>query len=1148
MNKNTIQLFSNDTKLLVGSKVKLKFENTNFWIFNSTVSEQLTEPDLSYNSGYTFVLYANDSSGNAKNLNDPILKGDSIGLYSPTNSNFLSVQTTGLIFKQCNNDFLVLSDDMRDKTPVETKFTINLARNGKYLSLVNKQLVMADEFDDGHKGPNYPFKYISFWDYWRLYGFNRCNLLIGTWIANKANITTVWRFTPPPGYVCPGDMIYTRLEQGNETNYKQPKELEEGKVMIVFIKEYDNPADPYAKKLTISQMVFKNNMFWDCFAVVGGNYINEVDAAVSLYEGKDSVIPGYNTVLADSFQIPNVQPIIYGIRVDLIQNTDGSAFNNEMRAPSKVDKYFKEGGRQIAGSKDLWGGCDYYAWVSTIGYDRRNIMGIPPPGEKIEHGEQLFTHLFKGLKARWPGDTGKNLAVNILFSDLQKNLCCSGLIAESKECGVEIPYNPNVPTTERMSGLTTKSNTCKAFAQAVCKADKPTTFTSKFCQPDGGFGYCITNGSNPDAIGNDGKFSCDDEYIKFCNTPLTNASGVPVKDANGNIRYKNYEDYPDMCACFMKQEFLIPYCNAYAKRLGISKNKIALKALSLDTSDPVNNCNAPCKVIPLCRLGETVPTNFMGINNHPRAGKAVKGGAGRDRANCGDTTLCIQTVTVNNDGSIGDLKINQDAKCQNDLQKRCVTDTNNPNAPNVTVVYSSCTGAYTNTGNTRKFFKTIIDEKNQECGSNGDKEDCAEYDLTSVTDSCKDGIRDYSIKQLMSKVTKSDAEDSFRTLYPKDINNHSPNVVFDATNFQPKVLSNCGDCVTDYQPVNECYLDGNNWKQKFTKNKVIKQPFNTGLVCPLNSIPEVRDCSTDKDCELELRESPEGCVDGLKTWEYNIKSNSSGNGKTCDIKLLEINKEVADLNPQVTISPDLTKVTATVDCGECKVEYVVDTTMNNGKCFYDTVSGKYVIQKIAKLTKPAVGAGVCPEELLKLVDKDKKLEECNQNQDCEFNVTPTTDVCDDVLGKRTLTFSLSKPPLNKGALCDVVGRNVARKYKNATSSYNAENKTLTVLSECDKSKDCEIDTVKTSDECKDSVNTQKYKIKSNKVKNGKDCTTIAKTLLQIPEGGVVKEINNEIVVTSTCESSSKTMYIIIGVVIFLIILSISLFFILRRRN
>ncbi len=47
MNKNTIQLFSNDTKLLVGSKVKLKFENTNFWIFNSTVSEQITEPDLS---------------------------------------------------------------------------------------------------------------------------------------------------------------------------------------------------------------------------------------------------------------------------------------------------------------------------------------------------------------------------------------------------------------------------------------------------------------------------------------------------------------------------------------------------------------------------------------------------------------------------------------------------------------------------------------------------------------------------------------------------------------------------------------------------------------------------------------------------------------------------------------------------------------------------------------------------------------------------------------------------------------------------------------------------------------------------------------------------------------------------------------------
>ena len=156
---------------------------------------------------------------------------------------------------------------------------------------------------------------------------------------------------------------------------------------------------------------------------------------------------------------------------------------------------------------------------------------------------------------------------------------------------------------------------------------------------------------------------------------------------------------------------------------------------------------------PLCKLGAQVPTSrsVSRANNSVVIGKNFP-----DK--CKNTELCIQDVTVNNSGVIGEVKVNQNANCQTSLQSICIEQGKNLQGQTIgNVKYSSCTNSKTSTdGKLLTFTKKIVEDITGECGDLGKDIICAEFDLTSKTETKVAGRRNINYRQTIPSSSPSD--------------------------------------------------------------------------------------------------------------------------------------------------------------------------------------------------------------------------------------------------------------------------------------------------------------------------------------------------------------------------------------------------------
>ena len=302
--KKSFNLYCNDSVLKVNSKVILKVENMDLYVYKNQLIQSSTKPN--FDSGFAFTI-----SCPGKNNGANIKTGDQIKLYNNDSKLFLAttlnVVTLGSItFGATNTDqFFISSEDLPSGSDIKTDTVVFLSQKGLIFTAnvdikgiqeiqkakdnarglcmesygwdfegavmrnkgqdpclnagsniqVPNYLYLGQDFDDGHRTPNHPFMYVSVWDYWkqnphrceRIFGMTRdrcCESRCGlakrdrNYFYGGPNNCMAWRFQPPPGYICPGDLVIMRNqdETGIDKYNYEIQENYEGKIMLVFIK------------------------------------------------------------------------------------------------------------------------------------------------------------------------------------------------------------------------------------------------------------------------------------------------------------------------------------------------------------------------------------------------------------------------------------------------------------------------------------------------------------------------------------------------------------------------------------------------------------------------------------------------------------------------------------------------------------------------------------------------------------------------------------------------------------------------------------------------------------------------------------------------------------------------------------------------
>ena len=587
--------------------------------------------------------------------------------------------------------------------------------------------------------------------------------------------------------------------------------------------------------------------------------------------------------------------------------------------------------------------------------------------------------------------------------------------------------------------------------------------------------------------------------------------------------------YPDMCACFASTKDLKGDCDVIADTMKIRNNKPAKKVLNLDTDDPLQ-CNQNCAVNPLCRV-QTVP----GGQGYPvnREGRYVMQGFIQDKGTCEDKNICIQTAVINNEGKIGKLTINQKIEscsaykskfCQNSVLSKC--DTQNGQG---------------------LFAKRVIEEKDGgTCSTNLDSLQCAKINLTPTFDICNNGVRTIKYKQELSdKINEDDVKDALKTLITPEMKELNPRVEYIKESREGIICTDCQDCEMGFETKTDCYLEDGKWKVKATKTKVLTQPKNKGKVCQIDNSVQITDCTSDKDCAVSVKTQDDGCVSGKRSMTFNIDSFSSGNGKTCENAVLEKVPQLFKDNA-VSVSISDRVATASIPCRDCVVDYKIDSSSNNGKCYFDGT--KSVIKKIPFIKKQALNGGKCDVNLNKPL-----IEECKFDQDCVFNDEPSsTGLCFN--GEKTLEFDVKMPPSNNGKSCTDVGKTFGSRYTKDTSKNIFSNNKLYVKTSCEKQQDCEIEKTPYQKGCdiQTGNGVELYKILSPQKNGGKTCSEVITELLPDISSQDIKEDSSKVLVQKPCigvesiktrvKTDKRISYsIVIILLIILLILIISLY-------
>jgi len=992
----------------------------------------------------------------------------------------------------------------------------------------------------------------------------------------------VFRLYPPDGYVSLGDIVSAYYPSDGDKRYK-PWEVygnalsqTQRRQQLVFVKQSAGPnKEPYAKQVFLGNIV--NPTYPDCNSndfnasysrswgkdtywgfniyrerigyVRDGklmrlprkdDYENAQSSSVFMWRGND-LDGGRYLCLSNSFQYNSHDWSIsspgnrnvWAVRSDLAMNLKESDLdiNESILQTPIIDN--PSAGRLILDSID-WGSGLNFAFYSTLMIFNRKRLdnSIIPPNQP---GRRTFLPAFDGViceragKQNWAGVTtsgGWNFDSNeflrfkyylrfyMLIPYNSKNYCC--LTNQSSQSTItECGWGPFLTNPQ--------SAVCQDFGRELCRADNPNMLTSSYCLDT----VCKTSPSD------DKPLNCDAEFKELCKIKLDG-------------KYYYYDRYPDICSCFMPDDFLKTACDDMATQLGIKNNPAGMKVLNIDTTDP-DQCNQNSCLNPMCGKTavitttshkKTFPRAFeAGIN---RDGKPVIKGATTDRSKCEDRNVCIQSVTINNEGKIGELNINQQiASCGGYKDKRCQRST-----------FSRCE---IHKGN-GLFVKKLEKELDKGlCGTVGDEVECAQFTTTPIFDECNNGIRTTVFRQTKYNYDEADVLDALKVYMPQDIKDNRGSAYFDAKDNYGFYMSQCANCEMGYEGKGDCFLDGNVWKQELTKTKVLNQKKNLGKDCEASSEKVVLGCQLDKDCKVSIKTNDSGCQNNIREIEYKIDSLNSKNGKTCRDAILDsLPKIFKDNFPSVRFAPDKLTAKAQIPCRDCEIGYTIDRTHNGGKCFYDESRQKWFIKKKPYLKHSASGGGQCQREKLDILDKNIQIEEeCEANQDCKFSQYPKINVCDEDLGEQTIVYEVEKMRNNKGMSCEDASIKLGQKYSLNEENivYDDERKEVTIKTACTKNEDCEVDFYMSLGEVCDESNgigVEIYPVNKQRRGNGKTCSEVATENLKgrLGEMTAIQE-GNKVFVYKKCSKlkegiTKKIIYVAIGLTILFSLLALLL--------
>ncbi len=600
-----------------------------------------------------------------------------------------------------------------------------------------------------------------------------------------------------------------------------------------------------------------------------------------------------------------------------------------------------------------------------------------------------------------------------------------------------------------------------------------------------------------------------------------------IRKSNEIGRNYNQVLYPDMCACFASTKDLKKDCDVIADEYKIRNNKAAKKVLNLDTDDPLQ-CNQNCAVNPVCRA-LNVPDNYPDPAKN-RRGRPVQRGFIQDKSDCGTKTVCIQSATINNEGKIGNLEINQTANCGEYKSKFCQNS-----------ILSKC-----DTQNGQGLFaKRVIEEKDGgTCSTNLESLQCAKFNLVPFFDSgCianpTSGVmtRTLTYRQTLDKVKDTDVIEALKTLATPEMKALNP--IYQYTGGFGTIITTCQNCEMGFELKSDCFLENGKWKARATKTKVLAQPYNRGTACAVDNTVQITDCAADKDCVVSVKTPDNMCVLGKRSMSFNIDSFNSGNGKTCETAVLE---KVPQLFKDNSVSVDIQDRTATASilCRDCVIDYKIDPTSNDGKCYFN--GSKSVIKKIPFVKRPALNGGKCGiNSTLPII------EDCKFDQDCVFNDEPTNKgLC--INGEKTFEFDVKMPPSNSGKNCTEVGKTFGSRFTKDTSKNTFLNNKLFVKTTCEKIQDCEIEDKPYQSGCdvKTGNAVDLYKILTPQKNGGKTCSEVFNEV--IDPNAEVSEDNVKVIVNKKCmgiesvktsiKEDKRVLYGIIAFVVLIILILI----------
>jgi hypothetical protein len=824
----------------------------------------------------------------------------------------------------------------------------------------------------------------------------------------------------------------------------------------------------------------------------------------------------------------------YSIRYDLLVNLqDNAYFYSDDFKTKKM--WETPQGRKFADSNSARRGCNFDIWSTAMTYDENNKILLLSAFDGYFNND-------KDLEG-WEYDSERDK--NFYFMRMYylqplrvREDCCKNPDSVSLSSG----STSDVKCGWGSFMVNRKSPSCFDYARSICYYDKdtnPESIASDICVGDpvaGKGGLCINKGVNDDGI-----LVCDDDFSNFCRE----REGV-----EGNFTYPNYTKYPDICACFMPAEFLSDKCNKLADKLGILGNKLALKALNLDTSDPTQ-CNQNCAVNEMCRsqsMKDSFSTKYgvkngfseiiNGVVRSRTKNRFIQKGGVVDKGDCPDSTICTQSITINNEGKLDILNVNQWANCQGYNVKRCM--------------FSTLSSVKTVPGNPEgNIYKTILKEEDGgSCGTVNQNILVASYNLTPISDKCVNGYRVQIFSQTMSEATDEDGTEglkylaytgALKNMYDNgNIQQFNPIIEYVKDSKLGFIITDCNDCVTGYKKIEGqgCYLSGNQWKQKSIKD--IKIPKKNGGSCNFTFNPTdfvEQECEENKDCEVTLKQNLTPCVNESRKMEFTINKLNSNNGRSCtDLVMSLIPPELRDNNPAIELSDDMKTVTASVSCKDCVVGYGIDLDTNNGRCFYD--GQKWVITKIPRFVREATAGGACSSDLIELVSKRTKIiEPCSAIQDCQFNTKPDIDECDEKNGVRKTIFSIKNINNGTGLTCEDVGKQIGKQYTNDETKvvYSEQTKLLTIESKCGLIQNCVLSDVSSASNCDQNTNkgVETFRILKRTSGSGKTCNQIAKQKFGF--NITTEEKQDLLYVYKNCgilsESFQKIKYIVLIVII-----------------